>query len=187
MNATVPQHVTQRQRPYKICPLWVHEENFSRQDVIFNATKFTDCGIELGSLAWIAAVDAKTAVRDFQTVVAAPKESEASGQRRGSTSGLSKSKQDFSRGDDELCIDENGANVEGGRQLDMGRYYVFLADDMSAEMKAKNPTLQISLSSHVANVFGFRRGMQVAVSAVSEPREMSGYQGILQELTTCVG
>ncbi|KAF2240040.1 hypothetical protein EV356DRAFT_438368 [Viridothelium virens] len=168
MAETIPQDATKKARPYKICTLWVHEESFSRGDVIFNASKFAECGIETGSLARIVAVQAATAVRDFQSTTTPVKENGTSGQRRSSTSGLSQAAQDVSRGADDLFIDENGVKVEGGRRLDVEQCYVFMAEDASAEMKTKSPTLHVSLSSHVANVFGFRRGMQVAVSSADE-------------------
>ncbi|KAL9089964.1 MAG: hypothetical protein Q9165_005493 [Trypethelium subeluteriae] len=168
MAETISQDATKKERPYKICTLWVHEENFARGDVIFNASKFAECGIKTGSLARIVAVQAATAVRDFQSTATLPKENGASGKSRNSTTEHSQTAQDVSSGADELFIDENGIKVEGGRRLDTEQCYVFMAEDTSVEMKAKSPTLHVSLSSHVANVFGFRRGMQVAVSSADE-------------------
>lgn len=176
MTASIPQDTVQRKKHYKICTLWVHDENFSRQDVVLNVAKFTECGIEAGSLTWVAAINPTTAVRDFQSNIGLAKETGSPGQRRGSVTEQLISKQDISNDDDELFIDENGAKVEDARRLDTERYYVFLAEDMSAEMKAKSPALHISLSSHVANVFGFRSRMQVAVSAVSIPQGVSSYR-----------
>ena len=162
--------------------MWVHEENFSKEDVIFNASKFSECGIEAGSLAWVAAVKSTTAVRDFQSTTGPSKENGTPSQRRGSIPGQLKAQQDILKESDELLIDENGTEVEGDRPLDTDRYYVFLAQDASSEMKAKSSTLQISLSSNIANVFGFRRGMQVAVSAVSELRGSRHQRVIIERL-----
>ena len=172
MAVTTSQDERKTQRPFKICTLWVHEENFSKEDIVFNASKFVECAIQAGSLARIIAIKPATAVRDFQNTNDLTNEDEAPNPRRGSASGLCKPKQDIFHEIDEPFYDENGAKVEDGRLLDFGRYYVFMAEDASSELKTKSPTLQISLSAQVAAVFGFRRGMQVAVSAVSAPRTL---------------
>ncbi|KAI9667967.1 MAG: vacuolar membrane-associated protein iml1 [Bathelium mastoideum] len=168
MAVTTPQSATKRSRPFKFCTLWVHEESFSRADVIFNASKFAECAIEPGSLARIVATQPTTSVRDFSNTGGPTSEDEPSTQRYEGASGRSKSRLDIFQGVDELFYDENGVKVEDSRRLDLDRYYVFMAKDTSAEIKSKSPMLQISLSSNVANVFGFRRGMQVAVSAAEE-------------------
>src|SRR6266702_2904302 len=53
-------------RIQKICTLWTHDENFSRDEVVFNIDKFVELPIAYGSLARILALK-QTAVRDFKT------------------------------------------------------------------------------------------------------------------------
>ncbi|EAT83859.1 hypothetical protein SNOG_08691 [Parastagonospora nodorum SN15] len=54
-------------RVQKVCTLWTHDDNFSRDDIVFNSEKFPEIPTTTGTLLQIVALDSNTAVRDFQS------------------------------------------------------------------------------------------------------------------------
>lgn len=44
--------------------------------------------------------------------------------------------------------------------------YVFVAKDMSSDMKARQPEVEVSVSKHIADAFGMKKGSQVALAQV---------------------
>ncbi|TKA63768.1 hypothetical protein B0A49_09557 [Cryomyces minteri] len=150
MAAITPKHIQ------KVCTLWVHEDNFSKEDAVFNVGCFPDGSITTGSLVQVVAVKEATAVRDFQPATGKPHKDGSSGVKKEgsavkSAPGDSIQKKHDSSGP--VVLGENGTSLES---------------DISPEMKAKHPGLQISLSRTIANLFGFRSRMQVLVSLADE-------------------
>ena len=45
--------------------------------------------------------------------------------------------------------------------------YVFVAKDMSKEMKSRQPDVDVSVSKHIADAFGMKKGSQVILAPVS--------------------
>ncbi|OCL07076.1 hypothetical protein AOQ84DRAFT_389755 [Glonium stellatum] len=164
-------------RVQKTCTLWIHDENFSKDEVVFNVDKFTEVPIASGSLARILALKQTTAVRDFQTTLKTasvdsrqPKADEA---QRGSIpeTRLKKAR----RHSVTITLDENGIPIPGGRDVDPQKSYVFVTKLMSQEQKAKYPNLQVSISETIAKVFGFRNRMQIVVTTADEETHSATY------------
>ncbi|ORY02057.1 hypothetical protein BCR34DRAFT_493449 [Clohesyomyces aquaticus] len=157
-------------RVQKICTLWTHDDNFSRDDVVFNGEKFPEFPATPGSLIQILALAQITAVRDFQsTAKNAQKDANASRSDEESRHVTSQSHGKRSRrGSLMITLDENGAPIQGGREVDVEKSYIFVAKPLSADLKSKHPNLQISLAEKIARVFGFRNRMQIVVTSADE-------------------
>ena len=131
-------------RVQKICALWTHDENFSRDEVVFNIDKFVELPIDSGSLARILALKQTTAVRDFQTALktsADPRQSKIDEVQRDPVPETQPKK--ARRRSVTITLDENGVAIQGSRDVDPQKSYVFVTKPMSPEQKAKHPNLQV--------------------------------------------
>jgi hypothetical protein len=147
----------------KICTLWTHDENFSRDDIVFNSDKFPELPTTPGTLLQIVALNTGTAVRDFSSSVKVsahdspqpraetPSKDAADAQSRKSRRGS------FSR-----TVDENVS----AHDVDSEKTYIFAATPLPQDLKAKHANLQISIAERIAKVFGFRNRMQVIITEV---------------------
>ena len=155
-------------RVQKICTLWTHDDNFSRDDVVFNCDKFPELPASPGSLIRLIAIKQTTAVRDFQALSkSSAKETNQSKADEGARSIRPDSHSRRSRSHSlMLTLDENGAVVQGGRETDPEKSYIFVAKSMTADLRSKHPNLQISIAEKIAKVFGFRNRTQVIVTTV---------------------
>jgi hypothetical protein len=136
-----------RTRVQKVCTLWVHDENFSRDDVLFNSDKFSELPATPGSLIQILGLKQVTSVRDFQstnplTSVKDVTQTKTDSSSRESTH-ASHSRR-TRRGSVILTLDENGQPIQGGRDVDSEKSYIFVAKPMPADLKSKQPNLQVS-------------------------------------------
>ncbi|TVY83793.1 Vacuolar membrane-associated protein iml1 [Lachnellula suecica] len=131
------------------CTLWVHEETFSKDDVVLDLDLFPD--VKPGELLGVVALRAESGVHDFQDKVPTPRKDgdnlSAGMQRQRSSDSTS-----------------NGTNI--GRDPENGKRYLFTAQAMTKEMKAKHPTLEMSVAKHVADIFCLKHRSQVLVSTV---------------------
>ncbi|KAH6613957.1 hypothetical protein C7974DRAFT_67350 [Boeremia exigua] len=158
-------------RVHKICTLWTHDENFSKDDVVFNGDKFPDLPITQGCLLQIVAVNAGTAVRDFSSTPKAP--THDTGPTKAEA--LSKEAVDAHarktrRGSSSKLIDEIGSAVPACHDFDNEKTYIFTSKPLPQDLKAKHANLQISIAEKIAKVFGFRNRMQVVLSEADEAR-----------------
>lgn len=154
-------------RVQKICTLWTHDENFCRDDVVFNGDKFPELPNAQGSLLQIVAISTGTAVRDFSSTPKAP--THDAGPARGET--LSKEVADSylrkgRRGSFSKSLDENGSIPQLSHDIDTEKTYIFTSKPMPQDLKTKHSNLQISIAEKIAKVFGFRNRMQVVLSEV---------------------
>jgi hypothetical protein len=128
-----------------VCTLWTHDENFSKEIVVFNEEKFPEIPLSPNTLIKILALKTAPAVRDFQ--VPGKNDASDSGAGRGGDSvhdGHPEARSKRSRrGFVVTTIDENGAVIPGGRDVDPERSYVFVAKPMSSDLRSKHPTLQV--------------------------------------------
>lgn len=136
-------------RVQKVCTLWTHDDNFSRDDIVFNGDKFPELPSAPGSLLQIVAINAGTSVRDFQAngssahndITQAKREHAAT--RFGADSHAKRSR----RGSITITVDENGSIVPGGRDIDTEKAYIFVNKSLPADLKAKHTNLQV-ISGH---------------------------------------
>ncbi|KAH3969696.1 hypothetical protein HBH52_173310 [Parastagonospora nodorum] len=159
-------------RVQKVCTLWTHDDNFSRDDIVFNSEKFPEIPTTTGTLLQIVALDSNTAVRDFQSTTKGSQHDlhqakEGVFARDTGANGLFKRSR---RHSNTITIDENGSSFPGGRDIDAEKAYVFAAAALPADLKSKHANLQVSISERIAKVFGFRNRMQVIVAEADEEK-----------------
>jgi hypothetical protein len=103
----------------KVCTLWTHDDNFSRDEIIFHGERFPELPTSTGALLQIVAIHTDNTVRDFHT--GAKSTSQYATQHR----------------------TENGSIIPGGREIDAKRAYVFVPRALPADLKTKHPNLQV--------------------------------------------
>ena len=154
-------------RVQKICTLWTHDENFSKDDIVFNSDKFPELPTTPGSLLQIVAINSGTAIRDFSTANK-PASNETA---QGRSEPVSKDHNDpqpwkSRRGSLTKTIDENGSVIAGSRDFDAEKTYIFAPKPLPQDLRAKHSNLQISIAEKIAKVFGFRNRTQVVITEV---------------------
>ncbi|KAJ4368182.1 vacuolar membrane-associated protein iml1 [Neocucurbitaria cava] len=159
-------------RVQKICTLWTHDDNVSRDEVVFNGEKFPELPTAPGSLLQIVPMNSGTAVRDFQSALkstendSTPGRSESARKDTGSNSHSRRGR----RASLTITIDENGAAIPGGRDIEIEKSYVFVSSFLPTDLKSKHPNLQVSIHEKIAKVFGFRHRMQVILTEADEDK-----------------
>jgi hypothetical protein len=154
----------------KVCTLWTHDDNFSRDDVVFNSDKFAELPATPGSLIQVIALKHGTAVRDFQTIPKPPQKDTSQSTLHDMpkpTAAELHSKRRSRRGSVKITIDENGSVIQEGREVDPEQSYIFVAKPFPADLKSKQPNLQVSIAERIAKVFSLRNRVQVIVTLVS--------------------
>jgi hypothetical protein len=137
------------------CILWVHDEGFSKEEVVLNLDLFPD--VKAGDLMAILALKTDTGVRDFQDkaqplkkdveALSATMERERSGSHPRSPGFV------------------NGSYA---KILDVGNRCLFIAKDMPKEIKAKQPTLEVSVAKHIADVFCLKHRSNILLTTVRQ-------------------
>ncbi|KAL5441271.1 hypothetical protein PMIN07_004318 [Paraphaeosphaeria minitans] len=165
-----------RTRVQKICTLWTHDDNFSRDDIVFNSDKFSELPATPGSLIQVIALEYGTATRDFQ-----------SSSRNVGNDGIQAKVDDFKdaatdsisrrsrRGSIKVTLDENGSIIQEDREVDTDRSYIFVAKPFPADLKSKHSNLQVSIAEKIAKVFGLRNRMQVIVTLADEHKHSASH------------
>ena len=156
-----------RTRVQKVCTLWTHDDNFSKEDVVFNGEKFSELPATPGSLIQVIALKYGTATRDFQPPTRVPAHENGQIKQDDSRDTNTDSHSRRSRrGSVKLTLDENGSVIQDDRELDMDKSYIFVARPFPADLKSKHSNLQVSIAEKIARVFGLRNRMQVIVTLV---------------------
>lgn len=139
----------------RVCVLWHHDEGFSKEEVILNLDLFPD--VKAGELLAILSLRTEPVVRDFQEKA-----------------------QTFKKDVDNLATamqrDPSNSNSRGAgpsndndakQDVDLGKRYLFIAKDMSKEMKAKHPKLEVSVAKHITDLFCLKHRSNVLITTVS--------------------
>jgi hypothetical protein len=141
----------------KRCNLWTHEESFSKHEVVLNLDLFP--GVNPGDLMAIVPLKADMGARDHQE----------------KTQGLKKDSDSFppSMQRDRSHSNPNsfsqGSVADSRQDIDIENRYLFIAKDMSREIKEKPQGLEVSVAKHVADIFGFKHRSNVLVTTVRLP------------------
>ncbi|KAI9679233.1 MAG: vacuolar membrane-associated protein iml1 [Caeruleum heppii] len=151
----------------KICTLWVHNENFSKEEVILNINAFPCNTVRTGDLVEIVSLKSETSIHDFQHLNDARHGTDQIRHSRHYTGGAPETSSATGEGSNELkTTDEPFVDESVQPDPDIRKRYLFIVKDMSSEQKSKQPNLQVSLAAHIASIFGFHNRMQVVVSVV---------------------
>ncbi|OBU00341.1 vacuolar membrane-associated protein iml1 [Pseudogymnoascus verrucosus] len=124
------------------CVLWVHDEKFSKEEVIFNHTLLPAGRYKLGQLMAIV-----------------PLKNDALDKKPGS---LAASQQL-----DASIADMRSSKGSLDTQEDAEKQYLFTLGEMNKETASKHPNLEISVAKHVADVFGFKHRSNVLVTTTT--------------------
>ncbi|KAK2747551.1 vacuolar membrane-associated protein iml1 [Myotisia sp. PD_48] len=128
----------------RTCILSVHDEVFSREDVLFNRQAVGDLDVKIGALLELSPVcsDFSDSAQDADT------RSQGGGNFSPSSS-------------------RPGGGDAGGtgysRYNDQGNF-LFIAKQMSQELINRHPNLQVSVSNHIANTFGLKKRSPVTLA-----------------------
>ncbi|KAG9238483.1 vacuolar membrane-associated protein-like protein IML1 [Amylocarpus encephaloides] len=147
-TATVPPKAPFERR----CLLWHHDDPFSRDEVVLNLDLFPE--VRAGELMAAGALKSDSGVRDFQENIQPVKcdgEALSAAMQRDRSSSNPNSPGGLNSTHTSHC-------------LDMEKRYLFIARDMSKEMKAKQPHLEISVTKHIADAFNLKPRSQVLIT-----------------------
>ncbi|KAL2817371.1 hypothetical protein BJX63DRAFT_385871 [Aspergillus granulosus] len=127
------------------CSLWVHNDVFSKEEILFNQAAFADTGVRDG---------------DVIEILSAWSVGDAAKPDLGSRS---------LRGDH---VETGGSGLKS-RSHAMSKFKtplqtrcLFVARPLPAELKTRHPKLELSVTSSVANIFGFNNRTTVYISIV---------------------
>jgi len=165
-TGTVQQDSTP-QKPQGIerrCVLWVHDEGFSKDEVVLNLDLFPD--VRAGELMAIMSLKTDSGVRDFQEKAhAAKRESDtlATAMQRERSSSNPRSP---------VPVNNNASNAK--HDIDRWNRYLFIARDMPKDMKVKQPGLEVSVAKHIADVFCLKHRSNVLLTTVRTYTDIAG-------------
>jgi DEP domain-containing protein 5 len=134
------------------CIIWVHDEAFSKDEVVLNLDLFPDA--KAGDLMAIVALKTDSGVRDFQEKA----------QKIDADNLATAMQRERSNSNPRSPNQANGADTK--HDLDLGKRYLFIATDMSKEMKTKQPGLEVSVAKSIADEFCFKHRSNVLLTTV---------------------
>jgi DEP domain-containing protein 5 len=136
------------------CVIWVHDEGFSKDDVVLNLALFPE--VKPGELMAIVGLKTETSVRDF-------KEKSQSSIHESDTLTASMQRE-RSNSNPKSPITINGSDPK--QDARKGKRYLFTATDMPKDMRAKHSNLEVSVAKHIADVFCLKHRSNVIIVAV---------------------
>jgi hypothetical protein len=137
----------------RLCNLWIHDDVFSKDEVVLNLDLFPD--IKAGDLMAIVALKTDSGVREFQDQTSSSKVDLASlGSARPRERSSSNPKSPV------------GSAADTKQDLELGKRYMFIARDMPKELKAKHTSLEVSVAKNIADVFSFKHRSNVLLTSV---------------------
>ena len=151
----------------RLCSLWIHDDNFSKDEVLLNLTLFPRGAVNAGDLIQVVPQSLQTASKDYEHRHDDRQDVKAS--RRGGEDAEKTHRKEPSNHPMEASAKEESA-FSTGNESDASTRYVFKVKEMGSELLSRNPTLQISISSTIASAFGFKNRAQVMVSAIHESK-----------------
>jgi hypothetical protein len=138
----------------RTCNLWTHEESFSKHEVVLNLELFP--WVNTGDLMAIVPLKIDSGVRDHQEKTQGPKKDADSlpvaMQRDRSLSNPNSLSQ--------------GSGADSKQDVDLEKRYLFIAKDMSREIREKPQGLEVSVAKHIADIFGFKHRSNVLITTV---------------------
>ncbi|KAJ5174085.1 Winged helix-turn-helix transcription repressor DNA-binding [Penicillium coprophilum] len=128
------------------CALWVHDETFSREEILLNPSAFGETEVQVGDVVEILPVrgpgDASYSTLKPEAALKASREGHVELNSASQADSTSKFKTPLQN----RCL--------------------FVVKALPPETKARNPQLEISVTNNIANIFGFKNRTQVLLSIV---------------------
>lgn len=127
------------------CTIWVHDEAFSKEEILFNLEAFSDAGVRTGDIIEILSI---RSLGDVAHLV----------------------KPDISK----RSIHDNHGEAKSNVHSSPGSKFktplqtrcLFLAKPLPQDIASRSPKLEVSVTSNVANTFGFKNRTPVVLSIV---------------------
>jgi hypothetical protein len=135
--------------------LWNHDEGFSKEEVVINLDLFPE--VKAGELLGIVALKTDSVVRDFQ------EKAQASKKEVDTLATAMQRERSNSNPRSPGIVHDNHPKHD----VDLGKRYLFIAKDMSKEMKTKQPKLEVSVAKHIADLFCLKHRSSVLITTVS--------------------
>ena len=139
------------------CNLWIHEESFSKLEVVLNLDLFPD--VNPGELMAIVPLKIDPGARDYQEKTQGP--------QKDTDSLPIVMQRDRSDSNPKSLSQGSGADIK--HDVDLGKKYLFIAKDIGPEIKDKQPGLEVSVAKHIADVFCLKHRSNVLVTTVRFP------------------
>ncbi|KAJ5286721.1 Vacuolar membrane-associated protein iml1 [Penicillium angulare] len=124
------------------CTLWVHDEMFAREEILLNPAAFGENGVNIGDVVEILPVRAVGDTVHSSGKPDGPRESHADLNTTSQSDSTSKFKTPLQS----RCL--------------------FVVKPLPQDVKMRHPKLEISVTSSVANIFGFKNRTQVLLASV---------------------
>lgn len=125
------------------CVLWVHDETFSRDEILFNQAAFSDSGVKTGDIIEILPVRSSLAEGAHPDIGSRPLR--------------------------DAHVDSSSAlhsDTASKFKTPLQSRCLFMAKPLPQEIKARNPKLELSVTSSIANTFGLKNRSQVFISII---------------------
>ncbi|CAG7954862.1 unnamed protein product [Penicillium salamii] len=128
------------------CAMWVHDEMFSREEILLNPSAFGETDVQIGDVVEILPmrVAGDTGYSNLKPEAASKSGREAHVEKNPTSQSDATSK--FKTPLQNRCL--------------------FVVKALPPEIKARHPQLEISVTNNVANIFGFKNRTQVLLSIV---------------------
>jgi DEP domain-containing protein 5 len=136
------------------CVLWVHDEGFSKDEVVLNLGLFPD--VKPGELMAIVGLKTDISIRDFQE--------KGQGSIHELDALATSMQRERSNSNPRSPGPVNGSDSK--HDADLGKRYLFIARDMPKEMKTRHPNLEVSVAKHIADVFCLKHRSNVLLTTV---------------------
>jgi hypothetical protein len=142
----------------KLCTLWTHDDNFSRDDIVFHGERFPELPTTPGTLLQIVPTSSKPSDRDLHAteIGIQTDEPRATTEGPGRDAGARVQVKKRRRGSNTLTIEEHASTIPSRRHDEVEKAFIFTVAGLPADLRSKR----------IAKVFGFRNRMQVIVTEV---------------------
>ncbi|OWP03142.1 vacuolar membrane-associated protein IML [Marssonina coronariae] len=134
--------------------LWVHDEGFSKEEIVLNLDLVRP-EVKVGSLMALTALKTDSGVREFKEKIQTSKGSDNLGttmERQRSSSNPGSPGADL------------GNTSDAKYEIDTWNRYLFIVKDMPKDMKAKHQGLEVSVAKHIADAFGLKHRSYVLLT-----------------------
>lgn len=141
------------QRVEVICSIWVHDENLSREDVLLDVAAFPKDAVRPGDLVEVTALKKSPADEESTAPTGISNISNGAESREAGEESASRSVAEDSTIDGQnthrSTVHANASTVQEPRRGVSERHttYVFVAKELSPELKQKYPNLQVNTPS----------------------------------------
>ena len=152
------------------CSLWVHDERFAREEILFNSQAFSETGVKVGDLVEITTSRSPGEAVNFQNKIDSHLQPFHANVE--SDNGLRHTQPPG-----------GGIKINTSTESKFGSNVparcLFLVKPFPWEINTRHPNLEISVAGSVANTFGFKNRSQVYLSVVDRSKYSASHVEIV--------